>query len=92
MSQFGRNDPCPCGSGKKYKQCCLSKNQVKPKGLFGRKIVAYPSTKSSDSEDSKNEPQQTIKPVDYSKLVDKNLSEALKRFTDKPPMPENLDD
>ncbi|WP_369280945.1 SEC-C metal-binding domain-containing protein [Klebsiella pneumoniae] len=18
-----RNDPCPCGSGKKYKQCCL---------------------------------------------------------------------
>lgn len=21
----GRNDPCPCGSGKKYKQCCLKK-------------------------------------------------------------------
>jgi len=21
--QTGRNDPCPCGSGKKYKQCCL---------------------------------------------------------------------
>lgn len=19
----GRNDPCPCGSGKKYKRCCL---------------------------------------------------------------------
>ncbi|MBM3188447.1 MAG: hypothetical protein FJZ90_06970, partial [Chloroflexi bacterium] len=19
---LGRNDPCPCGSGKKYKQCC----------------------------------------------------------------------
>lgn len=19
----GRNDPCPCGSGKKYKNCCL---------------------------------------------------------------------
>jgi len=23
MSQVGRNDPCPCGSGKKYKKCCL---------------------------------------------------------------------
>ena len=23
MSQAGRNDPCPCGSGKKYKKCCL---------------------------------------------------------------------
>lgn len=23
---IGRNDPCPCGSGKKYKKCCLGKN------------------------------------------------------------------
>jgi len=22
VSKVGRNDPCPCGSGKKYKQCC----------------------------------------------------------------------
>lgn len=22
MSKIGRNDPCPCGSGKKYKKCC----------------------------------------------------------------------
>jgi hypothetical protein len=22
-AKIGRNDPCPCGSGKKYKQCCL---------------------------------------------------------------------
>lgn len=22
MPKIGRNDPCPCGSGKKYKQCC----------------------------------------------------------------------
>nr|WP_279600031.1 SEC-C metal-binding domain-containing protein [Bacillus sp. B19-2] len=21
---IGRNDPCPCGSGKKYKKCCLN--------------------------------------------------------------------
>lgn len=23
--RVGRNDPCPCGSGKKYKKCCLNK-------------------------------------------------------------------
>jgi len=23
MAKIGRNDPCPCGSGKKYKKCCL---------------------------------------------------------------------
>jgi hypothetical protein len=22
MPKIGRNDPCPCGSGKKYKKCC----------------------------------------------------------------------
>ena len=25
--KVGRNDPCPCGSGKKYKKCCWSKDQ-----------------------------------------------------------------
>ena len=25
MAKVGRNEPCPCGSGKKYKQCCESK-------------------------------------------------------------------
>ena len=22
VKKIGRNDPCPCGSGKKYKKCC----------------------------------------------------------------------
>ena len=22
--KIGRNDPCPCGSGKKHKKCCLA--------------------------------------------------------------------
>ena len=25
-AKVGRNDPCPCGSGKKYKNCCLDKD------------------------------------------------------------------
>lgn len=25
--KVGRNDPCPCGSGKKYKKCCLNKDR-----------------------------------------------------------------
>ena len=29
MSKIGRNDPCPCGSGKKYKKCCLPEEQQK---------------------------------------------------------------
>jgi len=25
--RVGRNDPCPCGSGKKYKHCCMRKDR-----------------------------------------------------------------
>ena len=25
---LGRNEPCHCGSGKKYKQCCLNKDEA----------------------------------------------------------------
>ncbi len=29
MAEVGRNDPCPCKSGKKYKKCCEAKDQTK---------------------------------------------------------------
>ncbi|MCM8782474.1 MAG: SEC-C metal-binding domain-containing protein [Candidatus Omnitrophica bacterium] len=46
--KIGRNDPCPCGSGKKYKKCCLdkttqevnfSKDYFSLKGKNAEKIV-----------------------------------------------------
>lgn len=30
----GRNNPCPCGSGKKFKQCCLNKQPTQPHQAF----------------------------------------------------------
>ena len=27
VSKIGRNEPCPCGSGKKYKKCCKDGNE-----------------------------------------------------------------
>jgi hypothetical protein len=36
-SRAGRNDPCPCGSGRKYKKCCLDKNRAVP-------ADSYPAT------------------------------------------------
>lgn len=29
MAEIGRNEPCPCGSGKKYKKCCLANDQAR---------------------------------------------------------------
>ncbi len=28
MAKVGRNDPCPCGSGQKYKRCCIGKQST----------------------------------------------------------------
>jgi uncharacterized protein YchJ len=28
MAKIGRNDPCPCGSGLKYKRCCLPRDDA----------------------------------------------------------------
>jgi hypothetical protein len=35
--KIGRNDPCPCGSGKKYKKCCLNKAKP-PVDLLWRRL------------------------------------------------------
>ena len=36
--KIGRNAPCPCGSGKKYKKCCLDKNITPPEALNYRRL------------------------------------------------------
>lgn len=46
MSQISRNTPCPCGSGKKYKRCCLKKEeelkqQALPGGRFRYESGSY---------------------------------------------------
>jgi len=41
-NKIGRNDPCSCGSGKKYKNCCLKKHQqeASQSPLARRKLTA----------------------------------------------------
>ncbi len=52
MLKYGRNDPCPCGSGRKYKHCCLlragdahligsRRDTDDPKALHQRGFAAY---------------------------------------------------
>ena len=35
---IGRNDPCPCGSGKKYKKCCLGKDATPSQALYYQRL------------------------------------------------------
>jgi len=41
VHNVGRNDPCPCGSGKKYKKCCLAETfvQVGKEDLIQKRLV-----------------------------------------------------
>jgi Tfp pilus assembly protein PilF len=40
MAKIGRNAPCPCGSGKKYKKCCLL-NQNEAKRHSAKKKIRF---------------------------------------------------
>jgi hypothetical protein len=41
MNKTGRNDPCPDGSGKKYKKCCLAETfvQIGKEDTIRRRLV-----------------------------------------------------
>src|SRR5207249_234995 len=43
--KVGRNDPCPCGSGKKYKKCCLEKDQAAERA---QRVVARSAATASE--------------------------------------------
>ena len=45
---IGRNDPCPCGSGRKYKRCCLDKDSQRTESA-GHLQVARGSTSRASS-------------------------------------------
>jgi len=39
MKKIGKNDPCPCGSGKKYKNCCLGKQDQKSEKNLAQQVM-----------------------------------------------------
>ncbi len=40
--QPNRNDPCSCGSGQKFKHCCISKTDHKPRHYFNSRFMEDP--------------------------------------------------
>jgi tetratricopeptide (TPR) repeat protein len=39
MANIGRNDPCHCGSGKKYKRCCLDKDEAAEREVLAARVT-----------------------------------------------------
>jgi hypothetical protein len=53
-NSLGRNEPCHCGSGKKYKQCCLSKDEAAERSA--RAKAAEKAEKAEKAETAEKEP------------------------------------
>jgi tetratricopeptide (TPR) repeat protein len=48
MPKTGRNDPCPCASGKKYKHCCLEKDRAAELSAAVRQRLALQESQALD--------------------------------------------
>jgi hypothetical protein len=52
LTPTGRNEPCPCGSGKKYKQCCLAKDEQKAREALAKAVAEAPEKPAESAEGS----------------------------------------
>jgi tetratricopeptide (TPR) repeat protein len=83
MPKVGRNEPCPCGSGKKYKRCCLGKDQA-----FEREALAAARQASHDDDERYDEltaaSNAVLDLVDAGRLDDAEAAahNLLQRFPD----------
>ncbi len=53
LSKVGRNDRCPCGSGKKYKKCCLGKEATAVESILQLISTEQPVQETSAQPESK---------------------------------------
>ena len=85
----GRNDLCSCGSGKKYKSCCMLKDQQKKGPLAGRKFTAKVlSAGGANAQHPENNESSQAKPaVDYALLMERSFGKSLHSYEEKPPIP-----
>ena len=47
MAKIGRNDPCACGSGKKYKKCCMARDEAAALAERPAQLAAGPGRQPS---------------------------------------------
>ena len=67
--KIGRNEPCPCGSGKKYKKCCLRKHEKIKELLRGSVDFQEPEA------EEEGPPEYVVKGFDL--LAANNYEEAI---------------
>lgn len=49
MEKVGRNDPCPCGSGKKFKKCCEQKQKYKK---ISAQVLSFSAPQAQETQET----------------------------------------
>lgn len=85
VPKVGRNDPCPCGSGKKYKRCCLRRDAARlsnPSPVAGLTMDEYLEQAGAEMDPSIFRTLQPwdLKRLNLSSLPTNQLKSALDRF------------
>ena len=57
VARPGRNEPCHCGSGRKYKQCCLGKDEAKARVAYTKAVAEAPEPSSEAAPAPKRTPK-----------------------------------
>ncbi len=63
--KVGRNDPCPCGSGKKYKFCCYAKDSAKHEEILVEESAAAKEAAEDASEGAEAETHGRKRPMEH---------------------------
>ena len=87
--KVGRNNPCPCGSGRKYKKCCLEKDQA-------ALVASSPITEATQSDEEpatndweESETSEEVEPVEPPNSADDLERPPLREY---PRIDQNLPD
>ena len=78
MTKIGRNAPCPCGSGKKYKKCCLPLQERSS----SQQNISYAETDSDDLDMLSNSVADLINEGELDE-AEKLCCELLSRYPDQ---------
>lgn len=65
MAKTGRNDPCPCGSGRKYKVCCLKKDKEAEHERLARAAAESAAQAAEAAAQKRREAQATLQALEH---------------------------
>jgi methionyl aminopeptidase len=75
--KVGRNDPCPCGSGKKFKKCCMDKEMYDTESIRNQYYKQY-KIRLKNAQDIENLRRAGKLVVDTLDMVEKKLHVGMK--------------